>query len=105
MSAALKPLWDLRRLFSRLHSWLTMSRQLSLSGSVQHFFASYALLSRSLHEDGVRLLLVEHVLGSPLNMASEGIPCPLPARLAEPFVQAKRCLVDVHGDADADLVP
>ena len=46
MSAALNPLWDLRRLFSRLHSWLTMSRQLSLSGSVQHFFASYALLSR-----------------------------------------------------------
>jgi hypothetical protein len=24
-------------------------------------------------------------------MAFEGIPCPLPARLAEPFVQAKRC--------------
>ena len=47
MSAALNPLWDLRNFLSRLHSWLAIFRGLSLSGSMQHLFASYASLSRS----------------------------------------------------------
>ena len=47
MSAAPDPLRDLRSFLSRLHSWLAMFRGLSLSGCMQHLFASHAPLSRS----------------------------------------------------------
>ena len=53
----------------------------------------------------MRLPPVVHGPGAALHVAAEGIPRPLPARLAGPLVQTERCPMDVLGDADAGLVP
>lgn len=47
-------------------------------------------------EDPVRLPPVVHGPGAALHVAAEGIPRPLPARLAGPLVQTERCPMDVH---------